>query len=92
MMDRYYTFSQETVVIDISHKGENIMKWYVCECEDNNIPFIVKEFDNREEAVKFLDDYLEFREKLYRESTSDLALSGNWYRVLNDDDLDDMDY
>ena len=48
MMDRYYTFSQETVVTDISHKGENIMKWYVCECEDNNIPFIVKEFDNRE--------------------------------------------
>lgn len=72
-------------------KGE-IMKWYVCECEDNNIPFIVKEFDNREEAIKFLDDYLEFRERLYGESAYDLALAGNWYRVLNDDDLDEMDY
>ncbi len=67
------------------------MKWYVCECEDNNIPFIVKEFDNREEAVKFLDDYLEFMERLHGESVYDLALAGNFYRVLSDDDLDEMD-
>lgn len=88
MMDRYYTFLQEMLITDISHKGENIMKWYVCECEDNNIPFIVKEFDNREEAVKFLDAYLEFSERLYGES----AYDGSLYRVLNDDDLDEMDY
>ena len=63
------------------------MTWYVCECEDNTYPFIVKEFDNREEAVKFLDVYLEFRERLYGES----AYDGSLYRVLNDDDLDEMD-
>lgn len=91
MTDRYYIFLQEKIVTDFKDKGE-IMKWYVCECEDNNIPFIVKEFDNREEAVKFLDTYLEFREKIFGESASDLALAGNWYRVLSDDDMDEMDY
>lgn len=67
------------------------MKWYVCECEDNNIPFIIKEFENREEAVKFRDDYLDFKERIYGESAYDLALGGYFYPVFNDDDLDEMD-